>query len=456
MLLLSGNPVLQRMDPEGVIVVQDFCFLVEEQDLIVWHKILLPVFPEPVTKTKFQYKVSGIIRTPYINQFLNINRHMKKIILFFIILLIVQGCKNDNKNIVEYPATSLLLKSPKAFKHSDFVDSVSFVNLELNENSMFASLDKILFKNGNYYIFDRMGSAHVYVFSGSGKFISKIGSIGRGPHEYTRLRDFDVDNSGNVLLSDSQRKRILKYNTYGEFLEEYKLENIRADAVKVLENGNYLFSIAKESPKETLIDFHLVLTDANFNVIDKSLPMDTDFKDNYLVMNYLRQSSSGITYCKPPRPIIYKLDEKGAITEQLSLDFEKPAPIGFINDTEAEQEYSNASFETLGYSRPILTRHYIFGNSDILKAGNWQSSFFVYDLNKKVFYQNILNPANFSHKNINMPILAIDDTNIVSYLEPSMLEYDTDKDELPKGVKAHLEKSGFVLVRYHLKKKINE
>ena len=149
---------------------------------------------------------------------------------------------------------------------------------------------------------------------------------------------------------------------------------------------------------------------------------------------------------------MYRLDKKGAITEQLSLDFEKPAPIDFINDAEAEEKFNNASFETLGYSRPILTRHYIFGNSEIFKAGDWQGSFFVYDLNKKVFYQNILNPANFSHKNINTPILAIDDATIVSYLEPSVLEYDTDKDELPEEVKAHLEKSGIVLVRYHLKK----
>lgn len=205
-----------------------------------------------------------------------------------------------------------------------------------------------------------------------------------------------------------------------------------------------------------MIDFHLVLTDANFNVIDQFLPMDPDFKDNYLIMNYLRESSSGITYCKPPRPIMYKLDEKGAITEQLLLDFEKPAPIDFINDAEAEEKFNNTSFETLGYSRPILTRHYIFGNSEIFKAGNWQGSFFVYDLNKKIFYQNILKLDNYSHKNINAPILATNDATIVSYLEPGILEYDTDKDELPEEVKAHLEKSGFVLVRYHLKKKVNE
>ena len=132
-----------------------------------------------------------------------------------------------------------------------------------------------------------------------------------------------------------------------------------------------------------------------------------------------------------------------------------PPPIDFINDAEAEQKYSNASFETL-YSRPILTRRYIFGNSAIFKIDDWQSSFFVYDLNKKIFYQNILKPDNYSHKNINAPILAIEDATIVSYLEPGMLEYDTDKDELPEEVKAHLEKSGIVLVRYHLKKKVNE
>ena len=374
----------------------------------------------------------------------------KKTKILFLALLIFQGCKN-NENRAGYPTTHLPLKNPKIFKHGDFVDSVSFVNLELNENSLFASLDKMLFKNGNYYIFDRMGQPHVYVFSGSGKFISKIGSIGRGPQEYMRLRDFDVDNSGNVLLSDTQGKRILKYNRYGKFLEEYKTGNIRADAVKILEKGNYLFSIEKETPEETLIDFHLVLTDANFNVIDKFLPMDPDFKDNYLIMNYLRESSSGITYCKPPRPIMYRLDKKGAITEQLSLDFEKPAPIDFINDAEAEEKFNNTSFETLGYSRPILTQHYIFGNSEIFKAGAWQGSFFVYDLKNKIFYQNILKPDNYSHKNINTPILAIDDATIVSYLEPSVLEYDTDKDELPERVKAHLEKSGIVLVRYHLK-----
>jgi len=66
---------------------------------------------------------------------------------------------------------------------------------------------RIIEKNNNIYVLDQ-GSYSVKVFTDSGKFIEKKGAYGKGPGEFLLPIDFDVSESGKIIVLDARLFRI--------------------------------------------------------------------------------------------------------------------------------------------------------------------------------------------------------------------------------------------------------
>lgn len=102
---------------------------------------------------------------------------------------------------------------------------VRYVPLELTDNSLIGSIDKILFRNNHFYIFDKSANIGVSIFDENGKFIKALNRTGEGPGEYIFPIDFDVDAEGNIYIADNARQKIIKYdaNDFRQY-EEIDLE----------------------------------------------------------------------------------------------------------------------------------------------------------------------------------------------------------------------------------------
>lgn len=96
--------------------------------------------------------------------------------------------------------------SPSPFK----VDIVRMIPLETTNESIIDAIKKVVFKNNRLYIQDR-SSHKLQIFSIDGKYIGSLSRQGKGPGEYIRLTDFDVDNDYIYVLS-ADNKKIIQYS----------------------------------------------------------------------------------------------------------------------------------------------------------------------------------------------------------------------------------------------------
>ena len=148
---------------------------------------------------------------------------MKKIILL-IATTILTCCALDRKstvnqeNLIEVDFKNLSLYQ----SDTSIFESIRYIPLETNENSLIGNIGKIIYSNGVFYISDDKNQI-IFLFDESGNHIRNAGSVGRGPGEYVSIRAFDVDSEGNIYIWDAMSsKLVIYYGNAGKY-REYRL-----------------------------------------------------------------------------------------------------------------------------------------------------------------------------------------------------------------------------------------
>lgn len=135
---------------------------------------------------------------------------MKRVYLILTaMLLMVVGCTTTAKKAKQAQHTvdlDEIVASTSQFNAK--IDRV--IPLETTDNSMFGEVRKAIFENGRLFIQD-MARSSLFVFSADGRHIGTLSKQGRGPGEYIKLKDFDVDGDFIYILSGDVKK-IIQYN----------------------------------------------------------------------------------------------------------------------------------------------------------------------------------------------------------------------------------------------------
>lgn len=131
---------------------------------------------------------------------------IKQVLSFLTLFLILYSCNMPVKEKKGEDIQVLDLDTRLDFALK--VAEVKYVLLETKEESLFHEMSKVICRNNRFYIFDRKGKS-IYVFGSNGLFIKKIHSVGSGPEEYIEPSDIDVDDLGNIYVSDNATQRIL-------------------------------------------------------------------------------------------------------------------------------------------------------------------------------------------------------------------------------------------------------
>ena len=153
---------------------------------------------------------------------------MKKNYYFIIIMFIIISCKNQ----AEYKNDLGYLKIPvrdiqecNILKYSTIFDSIRFVKLETNENCLIGRIDKLIHYKNRFIILDKHIAKSIYIFNNDGKFIEKVGSIGKGPGQYIEPSFITLNYYSNeIMIYDNFSKKIISYDLDGKFLNSLKLE----------------------------------------------------------------------------------------------------------------------------------------------------------------------------------------------------------------------------------------
>ncbi|MFR3330404.1 MAG: 6-bladed beta-propeller [Odoribacter splanchnicus] len=144
---------------------------------------------------------------------------MHKFILFPVLFLGI-GC---SESVQKCPVLTIDVGEVRELLPvSELFDSLRYVPLETNDNSIFKEVNKIeIDSEGNMYILDREGTNAIYKFNPVGKFVGKIGMQGRGPGEYLEATDFVLYQDTIVEIYDGELNKRIYYSCNGNFIKEY-------------------------------------------------------------------------------------------------------------------------------------------------------------------------------------------------------------------------------------------
>lgn len=252
---------------------------------------------------------------------------MKKNIVLFIVLA-VMSCKN--KSVEECGLASIDIDSLAS--EIPAIKNLVYIPLETTELSLIGDINKVLYRNHMFFIFDKLAKK-VFVFDDKGVFLYAINHLGEGSGEYVLPADMDVDELGNVYISDYSTKRIIRYNAGG------------SHDFQVIKIDDYFFDFAVFDQKTIFLGD--VVRDGKFSInlakydtkTGKVLILDeTDIGIRKLITrcsaHYFFRSGNTLNYYKRFYPFIFSLGDKDIISKRVEIKSERLPSAGIISKWE--------------------------------------------------------------------------------------------------------------------------
>ena len=155
---------------------------------------------------------------------------------------------------------------------SEVADDIKYVALETTDSSLIGSKAVVHVENGFIYVKSRgVNFTDIKVFDLNGKYIFTFNRVGRGPEEYSRLSQFEIDHvtgGFNVYGLFPNEKALKEYSNEGHYIRTVKIPKIdigSLDPPKKLNHNCYISSIGKFC-RDT-VKVHGVVFDSSSNII---------------------------------------------------------------------------------------------------------------------------------------------------------------------------------------------
>jgi hypothetical protein len=184
-----------------------------------------------------------------------------RIWILFIVLFISYSCSPKDKVHLEFDPRST---NEKAIKLSEIADDISYIILDDSVPIGFINSNIRCISNSIFFSVLDVG---ILEYNRKGEFKKKIGSIGRGPGEYTSYVDFTVDEkSGTVYIRD-RGGIIIAYSEMGTYSRSFSLPGI-ADHIRTIELKDSRIFVFNYLQFEG-VKYSWIVLDTLGNIIDK-------------------------------------------------------------------------------------------------------------------------------------------------------------------------------------------
>jgi len=111
------------------------------------------------------------------------------------------------------------------------------VPLETTPNCLLTSISQVDEADGKLFILDADRTRGLFVFSKEGRFLYKIGTLGKGPGEFTDLSTFSFSlDQKTVYLCPQSQKKLIAFNTDGHWICDIPTADYYSDAQFLSDN----------------------------------------------------------------------------------------------------------------------------------------------------------------------------------------------------------------------------
>lgn len=240
--------------------------------------------------------------------------------LIFVMLIIV-ACTDKvyiNKGETE---TFSFIETPKEHVMADNFRKVSFLQLEINDDCIISDIKRIIPIEDRLIVLTK--DSHVYSFEkATGKFITKIGDLGKGHQEYISAMDIvynEKDKTINVI--DPTTGYIYAYNVDGTFRERKAVNTAWATSAEMSAGGNLMLcNLLTGGDPPSDFAFTLIHPDGKVSHIDPFAPLKSGNYSTEFAHRPMTKCKDGIRFMKAVNDTLFTL-EKGKVTPYCKVDF---------------------------------------------------------------------------------------------------------------------------------------
>jgi hypothetical protein len=196
-----------------------------------------------------------------------------KILIFSVFAISCQNADNkDNNQLITFDLKEL--PEVTGVKLSDLgFDDNEYIPLETNEQSIISGTDDLFMRNKivigeRKYLMQRFST--ILEFQTDGKFITRIGTKGRGPEEFTAAHDVNIKKvSKDIYLLTRWQNKYFVYSKSGKFLRTFQCP-LNTTNFKVTGDGILCYNMNSMGNVET-----------SYNLIDKDGREIKSFSNKY-------------------------------------------------------------------------------------------------------------------------------------------------------------------------------
>lgn len=143
-----------------------------------------------------------------------------KVLIYILLIVLVTSC---NK-IIDISDKTLYsdLDHYQSIPTERLFSKIEIIPLETNEQSLIQRISKVIEYNSCLYILDSRQKA-ILIFDKTGKFISKIHTVGRAPSEYSLLYDIAINTYSETLDALDPMGKIITYDLKGKYISSIYL-----------------------------------------------------------------------------------------------------------------------------------------------------------------------------------------------------------------------------------------
>jgi 6-bladed beta-propeller len=277
----------------------------------------------------------------------------------FLLTILLAGCVSDNKE----PPPGLRnirigLDDVREVPMRHFFSHVDFVPLEFTERSMIGIIEMLVYHSGRIYVsnhLDASGSNGLMIFDEDGKFQDYKLSASDGPGGFAGVKDFIVTSRGELEVLDRLRRRLIRYDEKGRFVENI---SIKANVVSLekFDNGSYVFHRGNSFAFDDLLKLpnNIIFMDEKGDIGEQSfVPILGVFRDREIVAGefFFKVPGKSAFYLSDVlNDTIYYVDKQAAqpfLTVELPDALYKEKQLNGIRKSVGRQRPEDATYELL-------------------------------------------------------------------------------------------------------------
>ncbi|TKG94553.1 6-bladed beta-propeller [Puteibacter caeruleilacunae] len=254
---------------------------------------------------------------------------MTKTLTYTLMLLLAIACGKPQQQVADNVETIQFKFDGKNPAYDEVFSKTEIIPLETNGDCLINTINQMEVWDGKFFILDWKQNT-LLVFSDQGKYLNKIGSIGRGPGEYIRPRYFFIDKEKKLVnVFDAPMRKIMCFRQTGELVKEIHLNNYLR-AVGKTATGYWGFcpnqkngDVDKEASKYVKFMTFNAKGDVDKYVKGEKCIDQLNYSNNYIP----DVADGGVSFVEPYAPHIYSM-KNGEITVKYKVDYSGYFPSG--------------------------------------------------------------------------------------------------------------------------------